>query len=84
MPNDMKAMVWTLALAAIAGIASWRMQRRRGRWRSLFDETPAGMTKDQFERRQELRFQVRRMLVSLLIAAMAAALGFALSSWTIE
>jgi len=70
-----------LALGVLGGVVSWRAQRRRRRWRSLYDDTPPGMTPEQYQRRRDIRFLVRRIAVSVLCAGCAGAAGFALLAW---
>ena len=66
--------VWAIVLGLAGGLLAWRLQHRRRRWRSLFDEAPAGMTTEEFERWRETRYLLRRVLISALSAAVMAAI----------
>jgi hypothetical protein len=43
----------------------------------LYDETPAGMTADAFNRRQKLRNGLKRLFISAACAAVVIVIGFA-------
>ncbi len=72
--------VWALLFGAVGGIIGWRVHGRRKRWRSLFDEAPADMTREQFERRRARRATIRQVLLTALWVIVAAAAGYAISS----
>ncbi len=63
-------LVWASAL--VTGVAVWSLQRKRRRWRTLFDEAPGGMTTEQHQRRQDRRYQLRRLLISVACAGFMA------------
>jgi len=52
-------MTWALAL--VAGVVAWGLQPKRRWGRSFFDEAPADMTSEH-QRRQDRRYQLRRLL----------------------
>jgi hypothetical protein len=64
-----------------AGLLSWKLLRRRRRSRSFLDQTPIGMTRDEFVARRRTRLRIRHLVISLVWALVAAALAFALTSW---
>jgi hypothetical protein len=68
-----------IALALIAGALGWRAARKRRR--SLYDETPGGMSDAAFERYQDRRHFFRRMGSTLLYAVIGAAAGWGLGSY---
>jgi hypothetical protein len=68
-----------IALALIAGVIGWRAARKRRR--SLYDETPGGMSGAAYERYQERRHFYRRAGSALLYAAIGAAIGGGIGSY---
>jgi hypothetical protein len=66
-----------IVLALIAGALGWRATRKRRR--SLYDETPGGMSGAAYERYQSRRHFYRRMGNTLLYAVIGAAIGWGAS-----
>jgi hypothetical protein len=64
-------------LGVLSGLGVWRLQRKRGHRHSLYDETPAGMTAEAFNRRQKLRNGLKRVFISVACAALIIVIGFA-------
>ena len=56
------------------GLAGWQTSRRR--WRSLYDEVPAGMSSTAYRRRQNRLHVLRRLFRTLLLGAIGAAIGW--------
>jgi hypothetical protein len=56
---------------SVAGVLGWRLWRARV-WRSLYDETPAGMSRQQYERRLRLMARLKTMARAALCALTAA------------
>jgi hypothetical protein len=69
--------VWLpLALAVIGGWIGWRLSRTRRRWRSLFDDAPAGMSREAYHRRRSAWSRMRRYSMILLSASLGAGAGY--------
>ena len=68
-----------VALALIAAALGWRAARKRRR--SLYDETPGGMSDAAFERHQGRRHFYRRVATTLLYALIGAAAGWGIGSY---
>ena len=56
---------------SVAGVLGWRFLRARV-WHSLYDETPAGISRRQYERRQRLIARLKTLFRAVLCAAAAA------------
>jgi len=67
-----------LVLAVVGGVIGWRLSRTRRRWRSMFDEVPAGMSREAYKRRRAMWARVRRYWVTFLSAALGAGAGYLL------
>jgi hypothetical protein len=65
-----------LVLAVIGGFIGWRLARTRRRWRSMFDDAPIGMSREEYERRRERGARLRRYSVILLLASLGASAGY--------
>lgn len=59
--------------ALIGAILGWRAVR--GRRRSLYDETPAGMSDAAYARRERRRHLLRRAFSAILYGLVGAAMG---------
>jgi hypothetical protein len=66
-----------LARALIAGVLGWRSTRKR--WRSLYDETPGGMSDRTFFRLEKRRYMRRRIAKAVVYAVIGAVIGWAIS-----
>lgn len=66
-----------VALALVGSALGWRATRRR--WRSLYDEKPLGMSDAGYQRRERLRYLLRRLANATLYGAIGAAIGWAIS-----
>jgi hypothetical protein len=62
---------------SVAGVLGWRLLRARV-WHSLYDEAPAGISREQYARRQRL---VARLKTSYRVA-LCAAVGV-LIAWSV-
>lgn len=65
-----------LVLSAIGGYIGWRLARPRRRWRSMFDDAPMGMSREEYERRREMWARVRRYAVILLFVSLGGSAGY--------
>ena len=61
------------------GLAGWQTSRRR--WRSLYDEVPAGMSGTAYRRHQNRLHVLRRLFRTVLLGAIGAAIGWAIKSY---
>jgi len=71
-------MTWALAL--VAGVVAWGLQPKRRWGRSFFDEAPADMTSEH-QRRQDRRYQLRRLLISIACAGLTVCAAVALEAY---
>jgi hypothetical protein len=62
---------------SVAGVLGWRLLRARV-WHSLYDETPAGMSAQQYQRRLRLIARLKTMARAALCA-----LAGVLTVWTV-
>ena len=69
-------LVLVLVPALVAALLGWRTAR--GRRRSLYDETPGGMSDEAYGQRERRRHLARRVSKTLLYAIAGAAIGFVL------
>ncbi len=65
-----------ILLAFVGGSLGWMVPRWRRERRSLFDETPAGMTREQYRSRRAQRARQRRYALVLLGAVFGAGMGY--------
>jgi hypothetical protein len=70
-------LVLVLVPALVAALLGWRAARIRRR--SLYDETPGGMSDEAYGRRERRRHLVRRVASTLLYGLGGAAVGFGLT-----
>ena len=63
-------------LAIVGGSIGWMVPRWRKERRSFFDETPAGMTREQYRARRAQRTRYRRFTLMFLGAVFGAGLGY--------
>ena len=70
-------LVLVLVPALVAALLGWRAAR--GRRRSLYDETPGGMSDEAYGQRERRRYLRRRVTNALLYGLVGAALGFGLT-----
>ena len=70
-------LVLVLVPALVAALLGWRTAQ--GRRRSLYDETPGGMSDETYSHRERRRYLVRRVSKALLYGLAGAAIGFGLS-----
>jgi uncharacterized membrane protein YfcA len=66
-------LVLVLASALVGAILGWRSARSRRR--SLYDETPAGMSDEAYAHRERRRYLVRRMTGAVLYGVAGAVVG---------
>ncbi len=66
-------LVLVLGLALVAALVGWRATRFRRR--SLYDETPAGMSDAAYARRERRRHLIRRTYSAILYGLVGAAVG---------
>jgi hypothetical protein len=70
-------LVLVIASALVGAILGWRATRLRRR--SLYDETPVGMSDEAYTQRERRRHAVRRISVATLYGLIGAAVGFGVS-----
>jgi aminoglycoside phosphotransferase (APT) family kinase protein len=66
-----------LVPALVAALLGWRTAQ--GRRRSLYDETPGGMSDETYSQRERRRYLVRRVSKALLYGLAGSAIGFGFS-----
>jgi uncharacterized membrane protein YfcA len=64
---------------SVGGLLGWRVLRARV-WRSLYDEAPAGMSRQQYDRRQRRIARFKTALRAALCALAGVLLGWVVSS----
>jgi hypothetical protein len=69
-------LVLVLVPALVGAVLGWRAVR--GRRRSLYDETPGGMSDEAYDLRERRRHFRRRVTSALLYGLLGAAIGFGL------
>ncbi len=75
-------LVLVLVLALVAALLGWRAGRSHRR--SLYDETPGGMSDEAYAQRERRRHLARRLSKALLYAAVGAATGYGLSLYLLR
>jgi hypothetical protein len=70
-------LVLVIAFALVGAIVGWRAARLRRR--SLYDETPGGMSNVAYGRLERRRYAVRRMRSAVLYGLAGGAVGFGLT-----